>query len=57
MKVIPLGSFDHSVSVLRRKRIDLKTLKDLMQFGYTEKQAAVALVKTDNNSNLALDVS
>ena len=28
-----------------------------MQFGYTEKQAAIALIKTDNDFNLALDVS
>lgn len=31
-------------------------MNDLIQFGYTEKQAAVALVRSENDFNLALDV-
>lgn len=27
-----------------------------MQFGYSEKKAAIALVRSENNFNLALDV-
>ncbi len=38
------------------KRINVKTLNDIVQFGYTERQAALALKKAENDFNLALDV-
>ena len=37
-------------------RIDSKVLKDLILFGYTEKNASKALIQSNNNFNLALDV-
>jgi hypothetical protein len=37
--------------------IDVKILDDLIQFGYSESRACKALVQSNNNFNLALDVS
>ena len=37
-------------------RIDTKLLDDLIQFGYSEKTAAIALARSENDFNLALDV-
>lgn len=39
-----------------KKRIDVKVLGDLIQFGYTESRSARALVRSNNDFNLALDV-
>jgi hypothetical protein len=37
-------------------RIDIKLLDDLIQFGYSEKTAAISLARSENDFNLALDV-
>lgn len=41
---------------LDNKPIDTKVLNDIVQFGYTEKEAAKALIRSNNDFNLALDI-
>ena len=45
---------DHFIFIFR---INVDTLKDIIQFGYSEKEAALALIQSNNDFNLALDVS
>ena len=47
----------HYICVENNRIIDAKTLRDLTQFGYSEKRAAKALIRANNDFNLALDVS
>lgn len=46
----------YGLTLKDQKPIDIKVLKDLTQLGYKEERAAKALIQSNNDFNLALDV-